>query len=185
MQLQFKLEEQDFLNFQLYCGDKSRDFFNFRFKYILNLTIFYVVVNIFLFINKSFFYFNENIPYYFTVMSIISLLYCYFFYSKIYYKKNIIKNLDKLYEQNIDKISTIQFEKEKIIKTDSYSKYETEYNSIEFIEELKDYFYFKIKSGVRIIVPKSSFQSVENYKTLKDLILAHNILLINEKEWKW
>lgn len=109
----------------------------------------------------------------------------YYYYSKVRYKRTVIKGISKLYGQYYGQLNNLKFEINQLVKVDAFSTTTYAYENIEIVEEINDYFYIKIKSGLRIIIPKTAFSNVEIYKFFKDLILEKNLKMVNEKKWKW
>lgn len=177
MELNYILKKEDYQNLMLYWGSNDKIFINSRrllyfILIIINLYFYYDY-----FLNKE----NFSLP---IIFSIINLLY-YFYFGKIIFKDSLIKRVNNDYKDFYGKSNSIHFLDDKIVKKDYYFNFEIKYENVICLEELPNYFYINLKTNSRIIIPKTSIQSVEDYKNLIEIFQTRNLPIINKKNWVW
>ena len=60
------------------------------------------------------------------------------------------------------------------------------YQSFEVIEEIKDYFFFKLKTGERLIIPKRAINNQEDFADeIRNFQKNCRIDCLKELDWKW
>ena len=76
------------------------------------------------------------------------------------------------------------FEDAFLTKNNDLSNLKVAYEKIELVEELSGYFYLKLKTGDRIIFPKSAINDVQEFTLfLHKISKQYKIILIDETKW--
>jgi len=65
-------------------------------------------------------------------------------------------------------------------------KLEIKYDAIEEFNEISDYYYFKLKTNERLIIPKREIHNKESFlEMVENLQKKYNITITKELDWKW
>jgi hypothetical protein len=183
MKYSYQLQLNDLLQHNLFWLTKNKVFMVHRRNRIIKISALYFIIYLF------FLYFEIGYPefqYIFPVIAISFLLY------EIYYgeKKTLEKAHTKMIlnenSHQLNKTTVLTFEDAFLTKTNDLSNLKVAYENIELVEELSGYFYLKLKTGDRIIFPKSAINDVEEFTLfLHKISKQHKIVLIDETKWKW
>uniref|UniRef100_UPI00404A2670 hypothetical protein n=1 Tax=Flavobacterium sp. TaxID=239 RepID=UPI00404A2670 len=135
------------------------------------------------------FYFEIGFPYFqyaFPIIAITFLIYE-FYYGE---KRTLVKAHKKMildeYSHLFNKTNVLTFKNTFLTKNNEITSLKVDYEKIEIIEELNEYFFFKLKSGDRIILPKSYILDLPTFYHFLNKITQHYELnLVDETKWKW
>lgn len=179
MELNYSLNENDFLQYQLYAASKSRQIKKSRNK---SITVFIILC---IFFSVLFYLMNNEIPSFFILISLIIISGLYFQTKKRYinyYKKFIEEN----YKERIGLPCKMIFADTELIAKDYLSESKVKYESFSQINEIKDYYFLKIKTEQSFIVPKRVIINDADFlNMLKVLQTEYQIILNQELDWKW
>lgn len=183
MEYVFNLNEKDYLISLLFWASKSNEIKNQKRNRTFRLLTVYVIIFL------IFIYFQIGYPeflYIFPPIAIAFLIHDYFYGFKngLYksYQKMNIEEHKKIFNNNV----LLKFEETYLIKTDDNTDLKVNYQNIESIEELKDYFYLKLSNNSRIIFPKSCILNLTETKSfLINISNENSFPLIDETHWKW
>ena len=181
MRYQYKLSEQDFLIHTLYSATKNPVFKKQNKKVKIFFLIFLIIFLLIIY--------SKNDLFTFIIAAIaFSLLYSIYI---LYFYKHIIKsNYEKWNKQNLgirfDKEDVLDF-KDDLIETSGMDiKLEIKYDAIEEFNEIPNYYYFKLKTNERLIIPKREIHNTEFFlEMVNNLQKKYNIRIIKELGWKW
>jgi hypothetical protein len=176
------LDENDYLTYQLYIASKTRRIRNARLRgWILAPVMFLGLA--YLFFESS----NVVLGYYFLVLSGISVV-LYPFYSRWRYKSHYKKFIAENYKNRFGEPCTIEINEDFITTKDRTGEAKINAEEVEVINEIKDFYFVKMKSGASLIISKIKTDPheleslVEKLKDLRDKRgIQHNI----ELDWRW
>jgi hypothetical protein len=176
MKIEYKIEEQDFLNFQLFAASKS-DRIN---KKKRNGWIFLTLGSI---MAAMYFYFNLNtaMTIYFGIVTVIFGLF-YPKYFKWRYKKHYKAYIKENYSKRFGQIETLEFNKDSIYSKDKIGEGKINLSEIETINETDNHFFIKISTGVSLLIPK---REVNNIDELRNKFEEIGLYIEDATKWKW
>ena len=182
MELNFKLDEKDFLTMHLFGASKNPIVKNARRKSIIFLIIAYSLL-------IWYSYSSDRITFY-TVLIIFPLIIIahYFYFDKKRFERIYKKNIRKNFQKKIGIETTVKFDdiEEIITISDVNAETKIKYQSFEVIEEIKDYFFFKLKTGERLIIPKRVINNQEDFADeIRNFQKNYSINCLKELDWKW
>lgn len=176
----YQLEEQDYHTHLLFTISKSSNANKVRANIRLLMTISFFLFAIIAYGNGS-----NNQMIYFIFLAIVSFVVTPF-YTRWSYKKAYLKHVRLYYKDRMSEPTSITFNDQLFSISDNHGKSDIEITEIEEINELKEYYFLKLKSGQSIIIPLSK---IENKKKLSDELNAISkkleIPLNNETTWMW
>lgn len=176
MKLEFKIYEQDFLDFQLFNASKSDRINKKKRSGWLLWTIGSIVVTIY-------FYFNQNIAMtiYFGIMAIV----CGLFYPNYFrwiYKKHYRTYIKDNYSKRFGQTERLEIKEDSIITKDKTGEGRINLTEIEKVDETENHFFLKISTGLSLIIPK---REIENSGGLRSNFQNLGLIVNNERNWKW
>ena len=176
MKLQIKLQEQDFVDFQLFTASQS-DRINKKKRngWLISSLLGLVFTGLFIFEN------NLALIIYCGVFSVLSLL----FYPNYFiwrYKKHYQKFVKENYINRFGVSESLEFTQDSILYSNKTGDGKIILSEIERIDETQKHFFVKVSSGLSIIIPKSELESREEFKSkLNELDLQ----ITDQTNWKW
>jgi len=176
MIIDYKIQENDYLDFQLFTASKSEVL-----KKTKNLSwIFLAMIPTVICI---YFYKHDNIimSIYFIILSaIFGIFYPKYFYwrHKKNYKNYIIKN----YQDRFGIKESLEITSEYLVSKNKLGEGKIMINELEEISETKDHFFLKISTGLSLIIPK---REINNVELLKKEFESIGLEISNELTWKW
>lgn len=176
----YQLEEQDYHTHLLFTISKSSNANKVRANIRLLMTISFLLFAFIAYGNGS-----KNQMVYFIFLAIVSFLVMPF-YTRWSYKKAYLKHVRLYYKDRMSEPTTLTLNDNTFSISDNHGKSELAMNEIEAINELKDYFFLKIKSGQSIIIPLSKIENQEILSNeLNTISRKLEIPLNNEIDWVW
>jgi purine-cytosine permease-like protein len=176
MTFEFKISEQDFLDFQLFTASKSDRINKKKRNGWLFLTIGAIVVALYFYVNH-----NTFLSIYSGLVAIVFGLF-YPKYFKWRYKKHYKTYIKDIYSKRFGQIETIEISNDSILSKDKTGEGRINLSEIEQIDETDNHFFLKISTGISLIIPKKELNNTANLKKkFKDIGLTLN----DETNWKW
>jgi hypothetical protein len=180
MNVEFTLEKEDFLTFQLYTASKSETVIKTRNKYRIRVPIAYAILSIILYEFADIIFAGIFL----CVGLLWYLLYPYYIRKK--YVKHYSKHIDEQYKNRFGKSESLTIKSDVIESKDIIGESKINMREIEELNEIKDYYFIKFSSGVSLIIPKNRIKKSEELKEklqniVSDLSIKHN----QELDWKW
>ncbi|MBK8807419.1 MAG: YcxB family protein [Bacteroidales bacterium] len=176
MKLEYKIIEQDFLDFQLFTASKSDRIKKKKTNSWILLTAGSIMV-------AFYFYFKENtiMTIYFGLVAVACGLY-FPKYFKWRYKKYFKIYIKENYSNRFGHVETIEINNDSIFSKDKTGEGKINLSEIEKIDETDNHFFLKISTGLSLIIPKRELEKTDELKSkFKDLGLTLN----NETNWMW
>lgn len=176
MKLEYNLNENDFLQHQLYTASKTERIKIQRRKSWIFVTLTFFIISV-LFIKN-----NEKLTFYsFVIIGLITLVF-YPFYLRNHYQKFIKDTYKNRFGEN----AVIQFLETEFLTNDSNSETKLKYSAFEEFNEIGDYFFLKLKTGGSLIIPKLKVENLNELKVeIKNIAEKYNVKQNVELEWKW
>ncbi|WP_395052449.1 YcxB family protein [Flavobacterium sp.] len=180
MKLKYELNENDYLQYQLYTATKSERIKKQRIKSWIILSFTFILIG-FLFKQNE----NNILFYYFIILGMLSLI-LYPYYQRNYYKNHYKKFIKETFINTIGKSSVIEFLEYEIITYDSNCESKVKYSALEEFNEIGDYIFLKFNSNQSFVIPKSKVENLEELKVeLKYISDKFKIKQNLELDWKW
>jgi hypothetical protein len=182
MKIEYKLDENHYLTYQLYTASVSKVLLKKRKRNKIILPVLYLLfAAMILLVYRKF-----NWSIYFLIITAI-LWYCY--YPKwekrryIRYYKNFIK---EEFGNRFNKIITVEIEDEYLLATDDGSETKISTKELEKVTELSTIVLIKLKNGTSIIFPKDKMGNIEEVIIrIKKLADHLNIPYTTDLNWEW
>lgn len=184
MQFKYNLDQEDFLQFQLFTHSQIPMVQRKRKRTRILVPIVYILLAMWLYFKDP----TNNLT--ITVILIALSIIWFFFYSK--FENNIfIKRLKKYihanYSNNLPMEVNIDLLSDKMVSTvGTHPSSETLYNDIESLQETDDYLFLKVQSsGQSFIFPKKKIQDASTFsKHFQKIAEEHQIYYHNFGAWK-
>lgn len=176
MTLEYKIEEQDFLAFQLFTASKSERIHKKKRNAWVLLTVGSIVI-------AFFFYLNQNNPMslYFGLVAITTGI----FYPKYFswrYKKHYKTHIKENYLKRFGQVETLEISQESISSKNKIGEGKINLSEIEKIDETNKHFFLKISTGLSLIIPK---QELADSNGLRERFKEIGLSVNDELSWKW
>ena len=180
MQIEFIIEDSDFLTFQLHTASESP---LVRRKRLRNKILIPVIYTIF---GLLFIYYQQ---YYITITFVVLSVMWFIFYP-LYEKQRYIKYfrnfIQENYQQRFDRLSHLNIDPDFITAHDNANESKVMTSEIERIIEIPDAIYIKLKTGPSYILPKRKISNIEEVILgLKSLAQTLNIEYRSNLTWYW
>lgn len=176
MTLEYKIDEQDFLDFQLFTASKSDRINKKKRNGWILLTIGSIVVALY-------FYLNENVA--MTIYFGLVAIACGLFYPKYFkwkYKKHYKPYIKENYSKRFGQIEALEINNDYIFSKDKTGEGKINISEIERVDETDNHFFLKISTGLSLIIPKKELENVDELReNFKEIRLTVN----NETNWTW
>ena len=173
-------DENDFLTYQLYTASKSLRIKKARSRSRLIMTITSLCVAYLFFSNE-----NDILGYYFLGISILALLF-YPLFTRWRYKQHYLKHIRETYKNRIGEVGELEFETDTIRTKDRTGEVKIYKSEIEEVNEIRDYYFLKTRSGVSLIISKTKADDIENIRNeIKSLVETRGVKHNIELDWKW
>ena len=180
MTLTFSLDQNDYLQEQLFSASKTSRIKKQRLRVWMIVSWSMVVLGVLFYQNKNMF-----LTYYFLALGIISFLF-YPAYQRWHDKNHYAKFIADNYKYRFGQTTHAEFTEFAIECTDITGGSTINLTAIKNITETADYFYPKLKTGETIIIPKSKIDAVSELRMeLKQICSRFSIDFIEDLNWKW
>jgi len=177
MELEFKITEQDFLDYQLFSASQSARIQKRERNGHIGLTVGFLLTALYFFFVSD----DLTMAIYFGICGLLN----FFFYPKYFkwiYKKYYKKYGREVYSKRFDKIVHIDFKDETIISKDFTGEGKYFIKEFENTSETSQHFFIKHSAGVSLIIPKRELKDINE---VRSRITALGISINDYKDWKW
>lgn len=180
IKIAYTLGEEDYLNHQLYVASKSERIISKRKRNRFLLPIFYVLFGV-----LSLFTGLLLLGITFVVLAIV-----WFFVYPVWEAKRYIRHFKGFIKENYkpeeNGESTILFDENSLLASDSGSEGRVNYTELKRIEETPTLFILRMSGVQAFVLPKNQLEEVESFrKYLKSLSQKCQIDFVQDSEWKW
>jgi len=180
MQLQFKLEKDDFLTYQLFAASKSEQIRKRRRRTRIMLILTWI-----LFVVAFYFLDGRRFAVIFGTVYLLVLA-TYPFRERRLYRRHYEKHVEEILKNRFGKGITLILEEDKILEQDYMGESSVLLSELEQVDEIPDYFFLKFNSGIALIIPKHGLEEREAFESyLKGLEQRLNIKHNIYPDWKW
>ncbi|WP_087092996.1 YcxB family protein [Elizabethkingia anophelis] len=180
MELNYKVSEQDYLQVYMYAATRNPIIKKQRKNGLIRMIVF-SIIGLCLMYSTSLI----SLLVYFLFVVFIFCFY-FFYYERKYYETFYLKNIRTNLKNKIGLNSKVVFGLHDIILTEPNTESKFNYSNIELIEEIKDYYYLKMITGERFILPKNAIQNPKEFnEVISRLTKDNHIPLQQELNWKW
>ncbi len=180
MHLEYRLSEDDFLQYQLYylyhSGTLKGHLLRSR-----------IIISILFGLLFYTYYMHDNTYYaYIFLFAAIALLILLPYILNGVHKKTSLGQVREIYKYRFGKELNVWFNKDNFVIVDEATKTETNYTALEKVVELSSHYFVKVKSRNTLIIPKSELENLDELKkTLQRISKQSKIEYATELEWKW
>ena len=180
MKIQLSLDKNDYLEHQLYTASKNKRIRNKKRNSWLFVTILFLVFALLNFNND-----NQLIFYYFLVFTLLTFIF-YPFYQRKQYKTHYTKHIEENYFNRFGQESILNFEEEYIASNAANFETKMSYKGFEELNEIKNYYFIKLKTGGSLIIPKNKLKNSEEFhKEINNIANKFHWKKNVELDWKW
>lgn len=180
MILTYQLDQNDFLQHQLFLATKTDRIKKQRRKSWLIISGSMVLLSLILFQSN-----NTFLGYYFLGFAILSLIF-YPLYQRRYYKNHYAKFIADNYKNRNGETVNVTFTDTTIETSDITGESKINLSVLESVTETPDYFYPALKTGGHLIIPKSKIDDAFQLRSeLKQMCEKLKIAYIEDLNWKW
>ncbi len=179
MILNYSLDQDDFLQYQLYVASKSERIKKQRRKRWLIMTFAFLALAVVFYRDD-----NHILMYYFLVAGTANLFF-YPIYLRNLYKKHYKRYVNENFKRRFGEPCKVIFNENNIETVDQTGETKINLPEITEIDETANYFYLRIKSGGSLIISKSRTDAEAVRKRLVILSEQLKIEFISEVNWKW
>lgn len=179
MEFNYNLDENDFLEYQLYSASKSKNIRVQRRKSLIIVIAIFFLLFVFLYTSTKQFPILPLVGY-------IILIVIYKFYESYRYKNHYKKYIKENYKDRIGLNSKINFEYDQITDESKLGESKIKYASIKEINEIKNYYFLKLITGQSLIIPKKEITNPVEFKSkMNHIISKYGIIENSDLNWKW
>ena len=174
LQIEYKLEENDFLEFQLFAAEKSELIVKKKRNSWLILSIASLAVTVFYIIEA-----NNSLAIYFGVITVLILL----FYPKYInwkYKRHYINHIRENYSARFGEIEQLEFHDDHLFAKDKTGEGTINNSEIVCVDETVNHFFIKVSTGVSLIIPK---QELNNQNEIRNEFERLGIMINDYPNW--
>lgn len=179
MQLQYSLDENDYLQYQLYAASKSKNIKAQRTRTFIILIITFLILSYMIFSTADMMF--DPLIIFFALLLIL-----YKVYEKKRYSNHYRKNIAENYKERFGLISKLTFEENQVIEESKLGESKINYESLSQINEIQDYYFLKLITGQSLIIPKKIIPNQRDFtfklEEIKDRFNLENNV---ELDWKW
>ena len=177
---QYSLDENDFLQHQLFVASKSERIKKQRTRGWLIYTVSFFMLG-FLFHQSE----NIVLAYYFSICGLTFLLF-FPFYQNWYYKRHYQRVVIDNSKSRFGQIENLSFTDKFVEMSDTTGESKILLQEIENVTETGKYFYLKMKAAGHLIIPKSKIDNVDVVRNeFKELCKRLSINFASDLNWKW
>jgi len=181
MKIEYKIDESDFLMYQLFVASKSERIKRKRLRNKLVMPLIYLVLGLLLFcfsykIWSSVFCFVIAIVWYFI----------YPLWEKRHYVNHYRRFIKENYQNRFGKSTILEFTDVLIKVRDPVSEGSVLITELEEINEIPTSIFIKIKTGQSFILPKQEIINITTVRNrLKEIAVSLNITYHFYDKWEW
>lgn len=176
MKLEYPIEQEDFLAFQLYTASQSERIQKKKRNGWIGTTVLFAAISVL-------FVVQENYPsaIYFGICTLLfGFLYPVYFSWR--YKRHYNKYIGEHYQNRFGVPVVLEINEDEIFSKDKAGESRFKLSEIELVNEIGDHFFVKISTGASLIIPKAGVGDADAVRDeLKRLGLELNQML----DWKW
>ncbi|MGM5631740.1 YcxB family protein [Apibacter raozihei] len=181
MKIDYTIDENDFLIYQLFTASKSPKITKTRKMSKFRLPIFLIIIGVL-------FYFLTQIWYYLIFCSIFGLFWLLLFpkWEKNYYKKYFQIYIQENFSNIFGKTITLELTNDFLFSKEKGYENKIMTSELKEITEIPSLILIKLSNGQSLIIPKNQIPDIKLLKShLQELASYINIDYIVNDKWKW
>ena len=180
MEIEYSLNEKDYLEYLLYEGSKNK--YNKKTKRKNWIIISSIPFLIYL-IQYDF---KDQFSLYYTIFISLFILFLFPIFQKKQYKKYYIRTTNESYKNNFGELNRLILNENNIEAFSPYTELKIKNEAFVAINEIENYIFLKTNYGGSIVIPKLKISNLENFKKhLKVMMQKYDIKENIELDWKW
>jgi hypothetical protein len=174
------LDENDLLTFQLYTASKTPRIRNGRIRTWILMTVTFLLFA-YLFYESS----NDSLTVYFLSLAGLSAIFAPF-YTRWKYKRHYLKYIRDTFKNRLGQECTLIIDSETVGTKSNSEEVKIKKSEIEEINEIKDYYFLKARSGTTLLISKLKTDNLEEIEDLiRSLVERYGVRHNIELNWKW
>lgn len=176
MRLSYTLDENDFLEFNLYTASKSDSFNKKMRRGMIFLLVMILIMSIYLIAYKHY-----EWLFYPAALIVVVL----FFYKKYYkwrLKKSYLKYIQSNHKDQLKKEEILELKPKSVYVKNQLGEGSIGYKDVVRLTEIEHHMMLLLQSGTSIVVPK---KEISDLAAFKSFFTDKNIQVIEELDWKW
>ncbi|UBB89989.1 YcxB family protein [Candidatus Kaistella beijingensis] len=179
MELNYSLDENDFLEYQLYTASKSKNIRNQRRRNLI------IMIVIFLAFFISIYNSTKSFPI-IPLLIYIALIIAYKIYETYRYKNHYKKFINENYKERFGLMCKLNFAENQIIEESKLGESKINFESLTEINETKNYYFLKLLTSQSLIIPKKVIQNIQQFNSmLNEIKSKYNLKENIDLDWKW
>jgi len=180
MTFELKIDENDYLTYQLFVASKSATIQRKRKRNKIIVPIFYLVLGA-----SGFYQKNHLMGILFCVLAVL-----WFFIYPLWERNNYIKHYKNFIQENyknaFGKSAFLDISDQTIIIKDELSEAKVSTSEIQEIYEIPTTIFIRMKAGKTLILPKEKIATIQELKTeLISLADVLKISYVSDENWVW
>lgn len=180
MTIDYSIDEQDFLTFQLFTASRSEEIRKRRFKARLLPALILLAAGIFLLVRK-----DMNM----AIMLELLAAAWYFFYpvrEKTVYRNSYAKFISQNFKDKFGQKASMTLNDQFVINKDGLGESRIRFAEIGEINEISELILIKLKKGQSFILPVQKIANIDAFRDeLKEIASKAGIPYSENLEWKW
>ncbi len=177
MKLEYKIEEEDYLAFQLYTASQSPKIQKKKTNSHILITSALALLGLAMISLSA----DKTFGFLYLIMAFAFGFY-YPKYFKWRYKKHYLSHIRESYKQRIGLVVTLEFLEDSIVAKDKTGESKLSLSEIEVVKETSQHFFLLFSTGVSVIIPKLDEEESE---ALKVRFEEAGIQVEDHLNWKW
>lgn len=180
MKITYSIDEQDFLDFQLFTASRSEEIRKRRFRARVFPPLMYLVLGLVLF-----FYHRLDFTMIFALLAVV----WFFFYpvrEKRLYRSSYERFIRENFREKFGKPATLTIDDRYMINKDAISENKISTDQLAEISEIPGLILIRLKKGQTFILPKDKIEGPETFRDdLKALAVRLNVAYNDDPAWVW
>lgn len=180
MRIDYKIDENDFLTYQLYVASKSEKIKKNRKRTKLIIPVLYIALALWFMVQDS-----HSLAFIFFIIALF-WFFLYPLWERRRYMNHYKRCIKEHYKDRIGKTASIEFDNELIIAKDSQIESKIVTRELEEIAEISTTIFIKLKGGQSLILPKEKINDIDSLTArLKELATYLHIEYNIDDKWAW
>ena len=174
LNIEYSLEENDYLEFQLFVASTSPMIVKKKRRSWILLSVVSTALTINFIVSRG-----DFLAVYFGLISLAIIL----FYPKYInwkYKRHYLKHISENYANRFGELEYIEFHDDHLYAKDKVGEGTINLSEVEFVDELKDYFFLRLSTGVSMIIPK---YKIDNQDEVRNEFVRLGIEINDNLDW--
>ncbi len=177
MKLEYTIEEEDYLAYQLFTSSQSASIQKKKTNGHILITSALALLGLVMISVSA----DKTFGILYLILAVVSGIY-YPKYFKWRYKKHYLTHIRESYKQRIGLVVTLEFLEDTILAKDKTGESKLSLSEVELVKETSQHFFLQFTTGVSVIIPK---MGEEESEALKGRLVEKGISVEDHLNWKW